>query len=134
MLSPGQPERFVQRLQARPLVGDAAKGTTLAARLELPGTPPPPADCYSLSHPEAVLALHREHLLAGSEVLVTNSFAAVHLFSDARFRDRVGELCQSSLRLARLAGPQALVGGSITGAGPEVSDVEAGARYRAVAR
>src|SRR6476620_7057920 len=113
MLSPGQPARFVERLEARPLVGDAAKGTTLALRLELPGTSPLPADCYSLTHPEAVLDLHRQHLRAGSEVLVTNSFAAVHLGSDPRFRDRVGELCQSSLRLARQAGPQAFVGGSI---------------------
>src|SRR4051794_40744899 len=130
-LPAGRPDRFVAALQAGPLVGDAAKGTALAARLA-PGARPGPSDPYCTTAPAAVAMLHAGHVEAGAEAVITNSFSAVRLARDPAYREGIDVLCEAAVRLARSAEPL-FVGGAMTQADPALSDAEAAADYRLVA-
>ncbi len=83
------------------VVADGAMGTQLFARGLISGDAP---ERSNLEWPEAIREIHRGHLQAGAEVLLTNSFGA------NRFRlrlhdldDRVLELNEAAARLAREA-------------------------------
>ena len=83
------------------VVADGAMGTQLFARGLISGDAP---ERSNLEWPEAIREVHRGHLRAGAEVLLTNSFGA------NRFRlrlhdldDRVLELNETAARLAREA-------------------------------
>uniref|UniRef100_A0A7V3YKM9 Hcy-binding domain-containing protein n=1 Tax=Candidatus Caldatribacterium californiense TaxID=1454726 RepID=A0A7V3YKM9_9BACT len=88
-------------LKERILVFDGAMGT----RLQQLGLPPghPPEE-WNLSHPEAVLAVHRSYVDSGSDVIQTNTFGG------NRFRlgrhglaERLGEILKSAVTIARQA-------------------------------
>ncbi len=103
---PGEPQRehrvgaFLQRLdQRRRLLLDGAMGTELFARgLDLSRERAP---SWSLSHKGDVLAVHRAHVAAGAELVLTNTFL-----------DPSDEECAASLQLARESGAL-LVGASL---------------------
>jgi methionine synthase I (cobalamin-dependent) len=76
----------------RPLILDAAMGTALGS--------PPHAPAFNLSDPERVLAIHRSHVAAGAQLVLTNTFVGA-----------TSEEAAAGLRLARAAG--ALVGASL---------------------
>jgi methionine synthase I (cobalamin-dependent)/5,10-methylenetetrahydrofolate reductase len=63
-------------LGRRLLVGSGAVGTVLRRGQDLGGAP---VELLNLRRPEAVLELHRAYREAGSEILVTNTFAANRL-------------------------------------------------------
>ncbi|WP_438317391.1 homocysteine S-methyltransferase family protein [Candidatus Caldatribacterium sp. SIUC1] len=88
-------------LKERILVFDGAMGT----RLQQLGLPPghPPEE-WNLSHPEAVLAVHRSYVDSGSDVIQTNTFGG------NRFRlgrhglaEHLGEILESAVTIARQA-------------------------------
>jgi len=88
-------------LKERILVFDGAMGT----RLQKLGLPPgyPPEE-WNLSHPEAVLAVHRSYVDGGSDVIQTNTFGG------NRFRlgrhglaGRLKEILESAVAIARQA-------------------------------
>jgi 5-methyltetrahydrofolate--homocysteine methyltransferase len=105
---------FLEVLESRVLLSDGAKGTALQARglgaAELP-------DGWNLSHPDAVIALHREHVAAGSEVLITNTFRAhrAGLAAHPALAPRLHDINIAAAAHARAAGgPDVYVGGSIS--------------------
>ena len=63
----------IAQLGGQILVGSGAVGTVLRRGQELSGEP---VELMNLRRPEAVLALHRAYREAGSQILVTNTFAA----------------------------------------------------------
>lgn len=91
-----------------------------------------------LTHPEAVLAVHRDYIEAGADVITANAFSlARHMLIPAGLSDRFRQLNRQAVRLAvqaREAGPagrlgQVAVAGSIaptafmTGAIPGYPDI-----------
>src|SRR5262245_47792261 len=62
---------LLERLSRETLVGDAAKGTGLWARGLAHDALP---ETWNLDRPDQVVALHSEHVQAGSDLLVTNTF------------------------------------------------------------
>ncbi|MBE7181340.1 MAG: homocysteine S-methyltransferase family protein, partial [Terriglobus roseus] len=99
-----QPPRspFLARLQVgRPLLGDGAMGTMFYARGIFINR------CYdelNLSEPQLVRELHEEYLLAGAEVIETNTFGA-NAVRLKRFdlQSKVAEMNAAGVRLARAA-------------------------------
>ena len=91
---------FLERLeQPRPVLLDGAMGTALILRgLDVSRARAPE---WSIARPEEVLAVHRAHVAAGAELVLTNTFLQP---TDAE--------CAASLRLARDSGAR-LVGGSL---------------------
>lgn len=85
-----------ERLRTGTLRLDAAMGTALLARGLRDRAP-----VWNLSRPADVLAVHREHVAAGAELVLTNTFAGA----------TAGEAC-AALRIARESGAK-LVGGSL---------------------
>ncbi len=94
------------------IVGDGAMGTMLhQAGLTSGGAP----EEWNVTHADAVTAIYRGYLDAGSQVITTNTFGgnryrlALH-----KFQARVAELNQAGARLARgVAGDKALVAGDM---------------------
>ena len=65
--------RFAEIFADRPVLADGAMGTVLNARGVFTNR------CYdelNLSDPNLILAVHEEYLLAGAEILETNTFGA----------------------------------------------------------
>ena len=97
------------------LVGDGAMGTNLFTLGLKSGEPP---EIWNISNPDKVKQIHHESILAGSDIILTNSFGA------NRFRlqlhnaqKRTGELNLTSAKIARSAADaidrDILVAGSI---------------------
>ena len=91
---------FRERLTSpRPVLLDGAMGTALIARgLDVSRQRAPE---WSISRPEEVLSVHRAHVVAGAELVLTNTFLRP-----------TDDECQASLRLARASGAR-LVGASL---------------------
>ena len=94
------------------LVGSGAVGTVLQQAQELAGGP---VELLNLRRPEAVLALHAGYRDAGSQILVTNTFAANRLLlEESGAADRCREINETGVRLARqAAGDACLVWASV---------------------
>jgi 5-methyltetrahydrofolate--homocysteine methyltransferase len=95
------------------LIADGATGTTLQS-LGLPaGTAP---ELWNVERPDAVRALYRSYLDAGSGVILTNTFGGSRVKLDrvGSLGDRCAELNQAAARLAKeTAGAGAYVAGDI---------------------
>ncbi|MBI5477206.1 MAG: homocysteine S-methyltransferase family protein, partial [Deltaproteobacteria bacterium] len=105
---------FLQAVATRVLLADGAKGTGLLAR----GLPAGQlADAWNLLQPDAVRALHRDYVAAGSDVLITNSFRAnrAALAAHPDLASRVLEINRAATLNARAAaGDDRYVGGSLS--------------------
>jgi 5-methyltetrahydrofolate--homocysteine methyltransferase len=105
---------FLQRLHAGDvLVSDGATGTNLFARGLSRGQSP---ESWVLDQPEQILQLHRDFLVAGSDIILTSTFGG----SSVRLRGssvegRAVEVNQRAAALALQAciGTSTLVGGSL---------------------
>src|SRR6202453_3447000 len=93
--------RFAEMFSDRPVLADGAMGTVLNARGVVTNRS---YDELNLSDPNLILAVHEEYLLAGAEILETNTFGA------NRFRltrhglgAKVEEINAAGVRLARQA-------------------------------
>lgn len=101
-----KPTTFTKLLEAnRYLVADGAMGTTLfALGLEGGGCP----ELLNVEQPDLVEKVHRGFIDAGSDIILTNTFGgnrrrlALH-----RLQDRVEELNQAAVEIARRAADQA---------------------------
>lgn len=111
----GRWEEFRKRLEGSPLLADGAMGTELYSRgIYLNRC----FDEVSVSQPELVLAIHRDYLQAGAEIIETNSFGANRFkLAGYGFGDRVKEIVTQAAKIARQAvakyNPNAFVAGSI---------------------
>ncbi len=109
-----------RRLGQGVLLLDGGMGTALIAR----GVAPAATAQANLDHSDLVLAVHREHLTAGAQVLIANTFLANRFRCGNR--DAAVRLASSGVQLARQAAAgRALVLGSIGPLGPVVgADLE----------
>jgi len=132
---------FLERLSAgKALVLDGATGTNLQTRGLPVGTP---SDLWVMDNPEAVLALHREFVAAGSDLILTNTFGSsrIHL-GHAGLAERFEATNRQAVALARQAveGTGVMVGGSLGPLGEMVEplgslpEADAQAEYAAQAR
>jgi len=111
--------RFTEIFSDRPVLADGAMGTVLDARGVFTNR------CYdelNLSDPQMILSVHEEYLLAGAEILETNTFGANRFrLSRHGLGARVEEINAAGVRLARQAaerlkekqGGQAWVAGAV---------------------
>lgn len=106
---------FLDALAAGPLVFDGAMGTQLYER---GGAPNKSFEEMSVSNADAVVAVHRDYLSVGVDVIQTNSYGANRFtLAGHGFGDRVVEICTAAVKAARTArdraGRQAFVAGSV---------------------
>jgi homocysteine S-methyltransferase len=119
--------RFLETLEKGVLLGDGAYGTEFLRRGCLRERP---FDEMNLTRPGMVLDLHREYVLAGAELLKTNTFLANRGRLDKHgLGDKTREINLAGARLARDAAQGRFVAGSI---GPQ-SDLPADGRAAAYA-
>jgi methionine synthase I (cobalamin-dependent) len=110
--------RFLDLLQRRPLVLDAAMGTRLiASGLDLRSDDPA---LWNLTHPETVQEMHRRDLCSGAGAIVTNTFGANRFWLEKYGRSgAVASINRRAVQLAReAAGADRFVLG---GLGPTVA-------------
>lgn len=105
---------FLTSIQAGDLlVADGATGTNLQARGLPRGTS---SEVWLFDNPEAVIALHRDFIAAGAQVLLTNTFGGNPLrLEHTPLKGKVKEVNQRAVELARQAigDHQAWVAGSL---------------------
>ena len=93
--------QFADVLADRPLLADGAMGTVLYARGIFINR------CYdelNLSDPGLILSVHEEYLLAGAEILETNTFGANRMrLARHGLADKLTEINAAGVRLARQA-------------------------------
>jgi len=106
------PEELNSRLVAEVLLLDGAMGTMLMASGLESGRAP---EWWTLEHPQAVEAVHRSYLEAGSDVILTNTFgASAPKLEAAGLSGRCREVNRRAAEAARrAAGDGALVAGDI---------------------
>jgi methionine synthase / methylenetetrahydrofolate reductase (NADH) len=135
------PSPFLERLKQGPVLADGATGTLLYER----GVAFDQSfDELNLSRPEVVEALHRDYLVAGAELIETNTFGAnpVRLAAHG-LEDRARLIARQGVKIARTAreivGVNAFVAGSVGPLGKplepfgQISVAEAETAYRAAA-
>ena len=86
---------ILDAIKKRRLFFDGGSGTYLQARGLKPGEPP---DLWNLERPEDIIAMHRDYLLAGTDILTANTFSA----SPLRF-ENYEEIIAAAIKNARLA-------------------------------
>lgn len=109
-------ETFLRRLAEcqkakRPLLFDGAMGTQLFAR----GLKEKVPEYYNLEKPEVIIAIHKDYVDSGSDVIQTNTFGANRLkLEHSGLLDKLAELNKTAVLLAREASSgKALVAGDI---------------------
>src|ERR1051325_3820346 len=98
---------FVQALRSgQVLLMDGAMGTEMRRLLRAPRVEC--GELYNVSNPALVQAIHRSHLDAGADVLLTNSFQANPVALERRGRAaQFHDIWQAAIGLARLDHPRA---------------------------
>jgi methionine synthase / methylenetetrahydrofolate reductase(NADPH) len=93
--------RFAEIFSDRPVLADGAMGTVLEARGVFTNRS---YDELNLSDPNLIVAVHEEYLLAGAEILETNTFGANRFrLSRHGLGTKVEEINSAGVRLAREA-------------------------------
>src|SRR5512138_300324 len=103
---------FLTALGDRVLVLDGAMGTMLQERGLRPGQSP---EELNLTMPDVVAAVHREYVVAGADIIVTNTFGGSReKLSHYGLEDRLAEINASAVKIARgVAGSDVYVAASI---------------------
>src|ERR1035441_7239545 len=118
------------------LITDGAWGTQLQARGLPPGANP---DTWNLTHPEEVEAVARAYAVAGSQVILTNTFRANAVAMKGVTETDLDAINRAGVALSRQAAGPALVFASIGPTGKmllsgEMSSEEATAAFAAQAQ
>jgi 5-methyltetrahydrofolate--homocysteine methyltransferase len=103
---------FLSECRVRTLLADGAMGTELQRAGLAPGEP---GEGWNLERPDAIEAIHRAYLEAGSDAIITNTFGA-NPWVLARYdlADRLDEINRRAVAIARrAAGPGRFVLGDI---------------------
>jgi len=106
---------FLERIQSgETLVADGATGTNLQKAGLKAGMPP---EVWVMEQPEKILALEKDFVEAGSDIILTCTFGGTRLrLKDSPYADRVAEVNQRAVEIARQAAqarPGVLVAGSM---------------------
>ena len=106
-------EEFLNRLQKEILVLDGVMGTLLQSRGLLPPEQPPEA--LNLYHPEVIEKIHREYVVSGADIILSNTFGANRLrLTEYNLHSHLEEINIKGVHLAsRAAEGRALVAGCI---------------------
>ena len=102
---------FRKRLKEGPILCDGAMGTLL----DLYEYPDLPHEIQNINNPEIVERIHREYILAGAEIIQTNTFSGNKLrLAQFHLEDRVKEVNKAGVEIARrAAGDSVYVAGSV---------------------
>ena len=102
------------RAQARPLIADGAMGTALFAG-GMPVGEAPEAWLLTSEGAAMVEGVHRSHVEAGSQLVLTSTFGANSIrLADSDIAGRTEEVCRAAVAAARAAaGPERIVAGSM---------------------
>jgi len=102
---------FRKRLKEGPILCDGAMGTLL----DLYEYPDLPHEVQNINNPEIVERIHREYVLAGAEIIQTNTFSGNRLrLAQFHLEDRVREVNKAGVEIARrAAGENVYVAGSV---------------------
>jgi 5-methyltetrahydrofolate--homocysteine methyltransferase len=92
---------LLDALKARVLLSDGAMGTELQqAGLESGGC----GEAWNVDRPERVLAIQRRYVLAGSDILLTNTFGACRIMLNRHGEgERTASINRAAVRIAREA-------------------------------
>ena len=116
-------QEFARRLRSEVLILDGSMGAFLQARGLPDGYAP---DLWNVEQPDAIIAVHREYVNAGADILLTNTFGASRLrLAEYNAADRVRELNAAAVQNARRAigDARTLVAGDI---GPSGTTLQPG--------
>lgn len=106
-------DEFVRRLKSEVLILDGSMGAFIQARGLPDGYAP---DLWNVEQPEAIVAVHREYVEAGCDILLTNTFGASRLrLGEYGAEHRVSEINAAAVKNARAAAGErrVLVAGDI---------------------
>ena len=111
-------EDFLRKLEKRIFVLDGAMGTELQKKGFAKGCP----DELNITKPELIKAVHKSYADAGSDIIITNTFGANRLkLSHYSLGNKVKEINEAGVKIAREACPNCLIAGDI---GPLGIDIE----------
>jgi len=101
--------------EKRALFSDGAMGTVLSQRIPFNQSC---LDCVNLTHPQIVESVHHDYLLAGSDIIQTNTFGANRFKLTAQgMEDKLEEINHTAVEIARRAiqasGKSALIAGDV---------------------
>ncbi|HEX5441178.1 MAG TPA: bifunctional homocysteine S-methyltransferase/methylenetetrahydrofolate reductase [Ktedonobacterales bacterium] len=126
-------ELVLERLRQGPLLCDGAMGTMLYARASENQMHGRCFDELALTSPELVQRIHREYILAGAQVIETNTFGANAIkLATYGLRDEVKRINRRAAQLAReareVSGQAVFVAGAVGPSGqmqiPDLADSE----------
>ena len=108
-------KEFIERIASRVHILDGAYGTSFFAR----GSGGRPGEVLNLERPDIVLAVHRDYVEAGADILLTNTFSANRpKLETLGCADDLVRINQAAVALARqAAGGRALVFGDMSSTG-----------------
>jgi 5-methyltetrahydrofolate--homocysteine methyltransferase len=90
---------FMERMLGGVLLWDGAMGSALIAKGLEPGAPP---EEWNVSRPDTIRKIHEAYILAGSDVVTTNSFGATpSRLGGYGFKDRVADINNAAVTVAR---------------------------------
>ena len=94
-------ERFVDKIHSGDiLVSDGATGTNLLARGLENGMP---SEEWLFINPDEIVKLHRDFILAGADIILTNTFGGSAIRLNSSDNDRVEEINRTAVELAKKA-------------------------------
>jgi 5-methyltetrahydrofolate--homocysteine methyltransferase len=94
-------DEFIRRLRSEVLILDGSMGAFIQARGLPDGYAP---DLWNVEQPEAIIAIHREYIEAGCDIVLTNTFGASRLrLGEYGAEHRVRELNEAAVKNARVA-------------------------------
>jgi 5-methyltetrahydrofolate--homocysteine methyltransferase len=94
-------DEFIRRLKGEVLILDGSMGAFIQARGLPDGYAP---DLWNVEQPEAIIAIHREYVEAGCDIVLTNTFGASRLrLGEYGAEHRVREINDAAVKNARAA-------------------------------
>ena len=122
-------QEFLARLRDEVLVADGALGTLLGERVPRGG---PPLERLNRDRPEFIREVHAAYVMAGSQVIETNTFGANRTkLGEAATPADVAELNRLGVRIARdVAGTKAFVAGAVGPLSPHLPTAPSDAEVR----
>ena len=94
------------------IVGDGAMGTLLQNRGLDSGEAP---EKWNLTHPEEILSIHQDYIVAGADLLETNTFGGNYVrLKESELEDKIEEINKTAVELAKKAGKkETIISGSV---------------------
>ncbi|MDH5678524.1 MAG: homocysteine S-methyltransferase family protein [Nitrospinota bacterium] len=102
---------LLEEIKKRIFILDGSMGALLQGRGLPHGHAP---DLWNLERPDAIRDVHRQYAEAGADIVLTNTFGATRLrLGDYSAHDRLVQINQAAVALAREGAPNALVAGDV---------------------